>query len=72
MSATPDDVVYAVRRPRLNRLLELLRKRRGHRPAIGEREINSPETGLIFDSEMYDERSTDAEIIFMSMMWPGM
>jgi hypothetical protein len=68
VSATSDDVVYAVRRPRLNRLLELLRKRRGHRPAIGEREINSSET----DSEMYDERSTDAEIIFMSMMWPGM
>jgi hypothetical protein len=72
VSATSDDVVYAVSRPRLNRLLELLRKRRGHRPAIGEREINSPETELIFDSEMHDERSTDAEIIFMSMMWPGM
>jgi hypothetical protein len=72
VSATSDDVVYAVRRPRLNRSLELLRIRRRHRPAIDEREIDSPETGLISDSELYDKRSTDAEIIFISMMWPGM
>jgi hypothetical protein len=71
VSATSDNVVYAVRRPRLNRLLELLRMRRRHRPAIGEREIDSSETGLIPDSEMYDKRSSDAEIIFISMMWAG-
>jgi hypothetical protein len=69
--ATSDDVaVYAARRVRLNRLRKLLEKRRRNRPAIGERTIDPPETGLFFDSEMYGERST--EIIFMSMMWMGM
>jgi hypothetical protein len=71
MSATSDDVVaYATRRTRLNRLLERLWQRRRNRPAVGERTIDSPETGLFCDSEMYGERS--AEIIFMSMMWMGM
>lgn len=72
MSVTSDDVVYAVRRPLRNRFLELFRKRRRHRPAIAERQTDLPEGGFIFDSEIYDGRSRDAEIIFMSMMWPGM
>jgi hypothetical protein len=73
VSATSDDVVaYATRRTRLNRLFELLWKRRRNRRAVGERKIDPPESRTFSDPEMYDERSTDAEIIFMSMMWPGM
>ena len=72
MNITSDDVAYAIRRPRLNRLLELLWRRRRNRSAASERKIDPPETGLFFDSEMYDERFRESEILFMSMMWMGM
>jgi hypothetical protein len=66
-----DDVVsnYAARRTGLARLLELIRKRRRNRSAVGDRKIEPPEKTDLF---LFGERSTEAEIIFMSMMWMGM
>ena len=72
MSNAFDDVAaYAVRYPRLNQLLERLWKRRRNRPAVGERNVDPPETGLFFDSELCGER-TESEIILMSMIWMGL
>jgi hypothetical protein len=70
MNATSDDVVaYTARRPGLDRLLELLWKRRRKNPEAGNKITNSPETGLLLESEAYGERPAELELIFMSMMW---
>jgi hypothetical protein len=73
VSATTDNVVLcAARRPRLNRLLELLRKRRRNRPANGESRTGPFDGGVFADADMYGDRFSESEIIFMSMMWMGM
>jgi hypothetical protein len=67
MSAASDDIVvtYAASRSGLARLLEFIQKRRRNRPAVDEREIDPPENTDLF---LFGERSTESEIIFMSMM----
>jgi len=73
VSDTSNDViVYAARHTRLNRFLELLWKRRRNRPGAGERKIDPRETDPFSKLRMYDEGSTESEIIFMSIMWMGM
>ena len=71
MSAISDDIVaYAVRRPRLNRLIELLWKHPRNRPANDERRTDPLDSDVF--SDMYGDRFSESETIFMSIMWLGM
>jgi hypothetical protein len=69
MSASRDDAsTYYTRGSGLGRLIEFLWKVRRNTTAVSEKTIDPADTSLFFDSAIAGDRSTESELLFISII----